>query len=71
MPTHYENKIITKKCPSCDRERPLDWFVAESEPCWRCRELSWQLRAGDAEEAKGETKDASARVRGAGALRAR
>ena len=42
MPVHYENHVKTKPCPICGKQRPLDWFAADGEPCWKCKGLSWQ-----------------------------
>ncbi len=32
-------KVECEECPSCGRPRPIDWFVREGGPCWRCRAL--------------------------------
>lgn len=34
-----ENKVPEKRCPYCGEKRPLDWFIAQSEACWRCRAM--------------------------------
>lgn len=33
----YANKVKTRRCPFCGTERPLDWFVANRDACWKCR----------------------------------
>lgn len=34
----YVNKVRKRTCPYCDTKRPLDWFIEDSEACWKCRE---------------------------------
>lgn len=34
----YTNKVDTKVCPECGRERAMDWFVSRSDLCLWCRE---------------------------------
>lgn len=35
----YVNKIRERTCPYCGIKHPLDWFIKDSEACWKCREL--------------------------------
>ena len=32
-----ENNERTKRCLSCNKERPLDFFVGEERICWACK----------------------------------
>ncbi|MDO4591047.1 MAG: hypothetical protein Q4B35_06610 [Slackia sp.] len=37
----YRNKIALRRCPRCDRMRPLDWYGFEAREhgaCWLCRQ---------------------------------
>lgn len=34
----YVNKVRERTCPYCGTKRPLDWFIEDSEACWKCRE---------------------------------
>ncbi len=39
----YVNKVKTRPCPCCGKERPWDWFLKDKRPesdkrCWKCRE---------------------------------
>ena len=45
-------KVECEECPSCGRPRPIDWFVREGGPCWRCRALG-KVPAGPQGEARG------------------
>lgn len=49
----YENRYETQTCPHCGKLRAYDWFVPESDACWKCRALRPELR----ENLKGTVKD--------------
>jgi uncharacterized protein (DUF983 family) len=34
----YANKVRKRRCPCCGEERPIDWFIANRDSCWKCRE---------------------------------
>lgn len=37
----YHGRIEIRQCPTCGKERPIDWFVRnhqEHESCWLYRE---------------------------------
>lgn len=34
----YANKVRQRRCPCCGKERPIDWFIADRDSCWKCRE---------------------------------
>lgn len=44
----YVNEVRKRRCPCCGEERPIDWFVADRDSCWKCREMK-----KDAKEVKG------------------
>lgn len=56
MPLVNVNNVKEVPCPHCSKMRPVDWFVGDSDACWRCRELNRDLRhnllRGDDSEAK-------------------
>lgn len=35
----YVNKVRERTCPYCGVKHPLDWFIKDSEACWKCRKL--------------------------------
>lgn len=35
----YVNKVRERTCPYCGVKHPLDWFIKDSEACWKRREL--------------------------------
>lgn len=35
----YVNKVRERTCPYCGVKHHLDWFIKDSEACWKCREL--------------------------------
>lgn len=34
----YTNKVETRICPRCGKERSLDWFQ-DKQVCWKCQAL--------------------------------
>ena len=44
----YANKVRKRRCACCGEERPIDWFIANRDSCWKRRETK-----KDAEEVKG------------------
>lgn len=34
----YANKVRKRRCHCCGEERQTDWFVADRDSCWKCRE---------------------------------
>lgn len=37
----YHGRVEIRRCPTCGKERPIDWFIRnhrEHESCWFCRE---------------------------------
>lgn len=43
----YVNKIRERTCPYCGAKRPLDWFIKDSEACWKCRETKKEVKTGE------------------------
>ena len=42
----YVNKIRERTCPYCGAKRPLDWFIGDSEACWKCRAVKRDVEEG-------------------------
>ena len=42
----YVNKVRKHTCPYCGIERNLDWFIKDSEACWKCRETKKNEKEG-------------------------
>lgn len=43
----YVNKVRKHTCPYCGIERNLDWFIKDSEACWKCRETKKEVKRGE------------------------
>lgn len=43
----YVNKVRKHTCPYCGIERNLDWFIKDSEACWKCRETKKEVMIGE------------------------
>lgn len=43
----YVNKVRKHMCPYCGIERNLDWFIKDSEACWKCRETKKEVMIGE------------------------
>lgn len=43
----YVNKVRRHTCPYCGIERNLDWFIKDSEACWKCRETKKEVKRGE------------------------
>lgn len=39
----YVNKVRERTCPYCGIKRPLNWFIKDSEACWKCRETKKEV----------------------------
>lgn len=43
----YVNKVRKHTCPYCGIERNLDWFINDSEACWKFRETEKEVKRGE------------------------
>lgn len=42
----YVNKVRERTCPYCGVKHPLDWFIKDSEACWKCRAVKRDVKEG-------------------------
>lgn len=45
----HVNKVRQRRCPRCGEERPIDWFIANRDACWKCR----AMKKDESKEVKG------------------